>query len=109
MEEGSLSNLSIGLIIGGIVCCCLIVALGICLFMKYRDDDNYTPEFQTAHHMSELGQVNDFATQSLPQVDTYQSSANSGASPYGGLNTGEPQLPYVDLELHPGQNSGQPL
>ena len=41
-----------------------------------------TPEFQTAHNMSELGQVNDFATQSLPQVDTYQSSANSGASPY---------------------------
>ena len=27
---------------------------------------------------------------------------------YGGLNTGE-QKPYVDLELHPGQNSGQPL
>ena len=40
MEEGGLSNLSIGLIIGGIVCCCLIVALGICLFMKYRNDDS---------------------------------------------------------------------
>jgi len=38
-----------------------------------------TPEFQTAHNMSELGQVNDFATQSLPHVDTYQSSANSSS------------------------------
>ena len=41
-EEGGLSGLSIGLIIGGIVCCCLLVGAGVFLFMKYRNGDETT-------------------------------------------------------------------
>ena len=106
-QDNNLNLFTMLLIVGGGVCCCLIIAIGVCLFIKYRDknDGSYckyivfcliinenlinslflkktaSSEFQTANNnnndMCELNEMNDYATQSLPRVDTYQSSANT--------------------------------